>query len=63
MSLVSKNWNHHTLAKTALHEHPVEPPGRRPPRDPLRYLLAGVLAIAGFVALLALIDAMGWFGR
>ena len=50
----------HTVSKIALHEHPVEPPGGRPPRRPLRYLVLGVLGIFGA---LYLIDVFGLFGK
>ena len=46
-----------------LHDHQVEPPGRRPPRRPLLYFAFTLLAIAGFFALLYLIDVLGWFGK
>ena len=46
-----------------LHEHPVEPPGRRSPRRPLLFLAFTLLAMAAFVGLLYLIDVMGWFGK
>jgi hypothetical protein len=50
----------HTVSKIPLHEHPVEPPGGRPPRRPLLYLAIGVLVIFGA---LFLIDAVGLFGK
>ena len=50
----------HTVSKVTLHEHPVEPPGGRPPRRPLLYLALGLLAIFGS---LFLIDVLGPFGK
>ena len=50
----------HTVSEIPLHEHPVEPPGGRPPRRPLLYLAIGLLTIFGA---LFLFDALGLFAR
>ena len=46
-----------------LHDHPVEAPGRIPPRRPLLFFAMTLLAMAAFVGVLYLIDALGWFGK
>lgn len=43
-----------------LHEHPVEPPGRRPPRRPLFYFGMTLFAIAAFVGLLWVLELLGY---
>jgi hypothetical protein len=48
-----------TVTKIPLHEHPVEPPGGRPPSNPLVYLAFGLLALAALLGFMWLLDAFG----
>jgi hypothetical protein len=53
---MSSKWD---ASKVGLHDHPVEPPGRRPPSKPLVYLGLTVLAVVAFLGLLWLLEAFG----